>query len=502
MRKVMGASRLQITFQFLGESVAITLLALLISIATVEVLLPLYNDVIGRELSFSLIDDRQLLLRLLAVAVAVGLLSGSYPALYLSHFLPSRILQSNQPGESGRQTNVRTLLVVFQFAVSIGLAICTLVIVAQTQLARSMDVGYSYESKLVLSGLNGSTVSGQQQAIVNELSAIPGVSSVVLSSEVPSQDNENNTGFRLLEGAENSLSETIIINYYTAGFGFFEAYDMKLLAGRFFDERFGADAIQAIPEDEDRIGGAGIVINESASRALGFSTPGEAIGKTLRTDVFGAGTHDLEIVGVAKDVFFRSIKFGIRPSVFFNNPGMMRVATISFTTNDLPTLTSAVEQVWTQMVPSVPVSHQFLNEMIHAQYTSEENQAKLFAVFAALAVVIASLGLYGLASFTAERRTKEIGIRKVMGARTRDIVTLLVWQFSIPVLIANAITWPIVWFLMSDWLEGFSYRIDSTYILVASVLAGVGALMIAWLTVASRAITVASENPINALRYE
>ena len=234
----------------------------------------------------------------------------------------------------------------------------------------------------------------------------------------------------------------------------------------------------------------------------GLNSPDETIGKILRADVFRAGTHDLKIVGVAEDVYFRSIKFGIRSSVFFNYPGRVRVATISFETNDIPQLVSNVEKVWKKMVPMSPVSHQFLNDMIRAQYREEANQAKLFAVFAALAVVIACLGLYGLASFTAERRTKEIGIRKVMGARVRDIVTLLVWQFSIPVLIANVIAWPTAWFLMSGWLEGFSYRIDASYILGASIVAGAGALIIAWITVASRAIKVAGANPVNALRYE
>ncbi|MCZ6504002.1 MAG: ABC transporter permease [Gammaproteobacteria bacterium] len=502
LRKVMGATRAQVAFQFLGEAIAVAVLSLLFALVAVELVLPFYNEAIDRELTLVLIDDLPLLLSLLAVAVLVGVISGSYPAVYLSRFLPARILNSNQSSESGGQGNIRSLLVVFQFAVSIGLAVCTVVIYAQTLYARNMDVGYSYDNKMILNGLGSSSARDQQEAILNELATIPGVKSVVLSSEAPSQDNENNTGFRLLDGSGTGISDGVILNYYTTGYGFFESYNMKLLAGRTFDEQFGTDAIQAIPDDEDRIGNASIVINESAVRRLGLNSPDEAIGKILRADVFQAGTHDLKIVGVSEDVYFRSIKFGIRPSVFFNDPGRVRIATISFETDDIPQLVSNVEKVWKKMMPMSPVSHQFLNDMIRAQYQDEENQAKLFAVFATLAVVIACLGLYGLASFTAERRTKEIGIRKVMGARVRDIVTLLVWQFSIPVLIANVIAWPTSWFLMSGWLEGFSYRIDSSYILGASIVAGAGALIIAWLTVASRAIKVAGANPVNALRYE
>ncbi len=502
LRKVMGASRVQVACQFLGEAISIAVLSLLFALVAVELVLPFYNDAIDRELSLVLIDDLPLLLNLLVIAVLVGLLSGSYPAVYLSRFLPVRILKANQSGGSDGPGRIRSLLVVFQFAVSIGLAVCTVVIYAQTVYARNMDIGYSFDSKLVLSGLASTGAQDQQQAIVNELLTVPGVKDVVLSSEVPSQDNENNTGFKLIDGSSEGVSDGVILNYYTVGYGFFESYNMKLLAGRTFDEAFGTDEIQPIPEDEDRIGNASIIINESALRRLGIASPGEAIGKVLRAGVFRSGTHDLEIIGVAADVYFRSIKFGIRSSVFFNYPGRLRVATISFETNNIPALIAGIENVWKTMVPMTPVSHQFLNDMMRAQYQEEENQAKLFGVFSILAVVIACLGLYGLASFTAERRTKEIGIRKVMGARVRDIVTLLVWQFSAPVLIANVIAWPTAWYLMSGWLEGFSYRIDNSYILAASIITGAGALVIAWLTVASRAIKVAGANPVNALRYE
>lgn len=502
LRKVMGATRAQVAVQFLGEAIAIAVVSLLFALVAVELALPFYNEAIDRQLTLVLMDDLPLLLSLVAIAVMLGVVSGLYPAVYLSRFLPARILKANQSGDSGGQGNIRSLLVVFQFAVSIGLVVCTVVIYAQTLYARNMDVGYSYDNKMILRGFGDTGARDQRETIVNELANIRGVKSVVLSSEVPSQDNENNTGFQLLDGSSEGLSDGVILNYYTTGYGFFESYEMKLLAGRTFDEQFGTDAIEAIPDDEDRIGSASIVINESAMRRLGLSSAEQAIDKILRADVFGAGTHDLKIIGVAEDVYFRSIKFGIRPSVFFNYPGQLRVATINFEVNDVSRLVSDVEAVWKKMVPMSPVGHQFLDDMIRAQYQEEENQAKLFAVFSTLAVVIACLGLYGLASFTAERRTKEIGIRKVMGARVRDIVTLLIWQFSIPVLIANVIAWPVAWFLMSGWLEGFSYRIDTIYILWVSVIAGTGALIIAWLTVASRAIKVAGANPVNALRYE
>ena len=222
----------------------------------------------------------------------------------------------------------------------------------------------------------------------------------------------------------------------------------------------------------------------------------------MRADIFQAGLHDLTIVGVSRDVYYRSIKFGIRPTVYFNNPQALRTATISFSTTDVTGLIEAVEDVWKEMVPLTPVSHEFLSDMVAAQYQEEEQQAQLFAAFSLLAIVIASLGLYGLASFTAERRTREIGIRKVLGARVRDIVRLLVWQFSRPVLIANLIAWPVSLFLVLGWLEGFQYRIGESVIVMACLGAGLVSLAIAWVTVASRAIRVARANPVEALRYE
>jgi putative ABC transport system permease protein len=500
LRKVMGATRQQITIQFLGEAVALTLVSLLFALVAVEAVLPFYNEVIGKNLSLVFTEQPGMLALALLTAIIVGLLAGSYPAVYLSRFMPSRIMKANQAGEAGGQGRLRSALVVFQFSISIGLAVCTLVIYGQTLFARSMDLGYDYESKLALSGLRG--LGDQQTALIQELENISGVSGVALSSEVPSQDNENNTGFKRLDaGAAGNLQQEVILNYYTVGYDFFELYDMDLVAGRTFDENRGTDEIVAIDAKTKEIGTAGLIINESAARRLGYPTPEDAVGGLLRADVFQAGTHDLTIIGVSRDVYFRSIKFDIRPSVFMNFGPRLRVATIAFE-GDHRTVKKAVENVWRDLAPDTPIRLSELKTMVNDQYRTEERQAWLFSAFSVLAIVIACLGLFGLASFTAERRTREIGIRRVLGARIRDIISLLVWQFSVPVLLANLIAWPVAWFAMTRWLEGFSYRIGEQYILIASLTAGVGALMIAWLTVMVRAIKVARASPINSLRYE
>ncbi len=504
LRKVMGATRTQVALQFLSEAVAIAFTALVFAIVSVELVLPIYNAAIGKQLELNLLSDLPLLATLMGGAVLTGLISGSYPALYLSRFLPARILGSNKSSDGAGQVSFRSALVVFQFAISIGLVICTAVVYGQTVYARTMDLGYNTQGKLALTNLGTVQTPEKLEAIRSALSKISSVSSVTLSSEVPSQDNQNNTGFRLLGGEDaEANADNTNLNIYTTGFGFFEAYGIKPIAGRTFDKTFGADQIIPIPEGEDRIGSASVVLNESAVSMLGIGSPDQAIGKVVRGNAFsGAGTFDFTIVGVVPDVYFRSVKFGVRASVYWVLPSRYRVATISFETNDVAGVISDVERVWKEHMPLTPIAHQFVSDMVAAQYDQENRQAELFAAFSALAVLVACLGLFGLASFSAEQRTKEIGIRKVLGATIRDIVQLLVWQFSRPVLVANIIAWPVAWYFMSDWLEGFRYSLGDSYILMVAVAAGTIALLIAWITVAGRAYSVAQTNPISALRYE
>jgi putative ABC transport system permease protein len=503
LRKVMGASRMQVALQFLGEAVAIAGLGLLFALVAVELVLPLYNDAIGKQLTINYTRDLPMLGALVGVAILVGLLSGSYPAAHLSRFLPARILKSNKSAAAEGGMGFRQLLVVFQFTISIGLVMCTAIVYGQTVYARTMDLGFAHENKLAITSIREVRNEQQGETIRQELERIPGVTSVVLSSEVPSQDNENNTGFRLIDGAsQDTMGEQVVINYHAFDFGFLEAYGIAPIAGRTFSRDYGSDVITPIGEEEDRVGRASVILNESAVRRFGIASAEEAVGKTLRADVWENGPYELTIVGVVPDIYFRSIKFGVRPSVYWVAPNRFRVATVSYRGVDSAAVAAAVDAVWQKHMPMTPIQREFVSDMLAAQYDAEARQAKLFAAFSALAIVVACLGLYGLASFAAEQRTKEIGIRKVLGARVRDIVQLLVWQFSRPVLLANILAWPIGWYLMSGWLEGFQYRLADGFVLAMAAVAGAGALLIAWVTVAGRAIHVAQANPIHALRYE
>lgn len=497
MRKVLGASRTQVAVQFLGEAVALVFISLVMALMLVELILPLYNQALGRQLELHLFSDIPLIAMLVGFGLFIGIGSGIYPALFLSRFKPGHLLRSSKGSESGSSTSLRNILVVFQFSASIALVVCTAVIYGQTRYAQSVDVGYVSDDKLVLNIQR----ADNRERLRNELLKLPEISAVVYSSEAPSQDNENNNTFTLIDGESNTgESREALLNYHSMGYGFFEAYNVEPLAGRLFDEAYGSDQTRPIEEGQESVNIASIILNESALQKFGFTSPQSAIGKTLRTSQINQ--HEFTIIGVIPDIYFRSIKFGVRPSAYMLHTGHFRMASLSFKTNDIAGLMRKVESVWTDVAPLQPMSLQFLDDMMKAQYEEEAIQARMFSAFSILAIIIACLGLYGLAAFTTERRTREIGIRKVMGAGILDIITLLIWQFSKPVIIANVIAWPISIYAMLIWLESFSYRINSLWLLPICLAVGVSLLLIAWLTVGSNAAKVARANPIKALRRE
>jgi putative ABC transport system permease protein len=276
---------------------------------------------------------------------------------------------------------------------------------------------------------------------------------------------------------------------------FIDLYGMKLAAGRLLSDKRGEDSVINSPDAHND--GHNILINEAAARYLGFTVQG-AVGKTIRQgDQFKDSLH---IVGVLRDAGFRGARKQVQPTMFFNDRKYSNVVSVRFTGRGVPGVIDFVDSLWHRMMPSVAISRSFLDDSFADLYRADVQQGEMFATFVAIAIAISALGLFGLAAFTAERRTKEIGIRKAFGARNRDIVRLLLWQFSVPVLVANLIAWPIAWYYLQDWLHGFAYRIPLSPLYF--VAAGFAALLIAWATVLSHALRVARANPIHALRYE
>jgi putative ABC transport system permease protein len=496
LRKVLGASRKQLIVQFLAESILLSAVAMLLALALVELLVRPYAAFLDADLSLNYFGNGGIFILALELTLLVGVVSGLYPAFFLSRFRPAQVLKANHsaadtPG-SGR---LRQALVVLQFAVSIGLIVCTTVVYAQTIFARTTDPGYQRDHILQVDNVGQPELVGHAEAMVEQMKHIPGVVAVGLT------DLGVSTNMIRMDGVQTPGStKAIELQDYQADAGFFNAAGLRLRAGRWFDPNRPADD-QTPPPGSDPLAappissrGVNVMINEAAVRQLGYKSPQDAIGK-----VFQDNGAPLTVIGVVGDANFRSVREPIPPLMFKEarkGPNWMIIRY----RGDPEAVRSAVEQKWKQLVNDVPFEAKFSEDIVREQYKAEQSRAETFAAFSVLAVLIGCLGLFGLAAFTAERRTKEIGIRKVLGARTRDIVRLLVWQFSRPVIVANLIAWPVAWWVMRDWLNGFDQRIALTPI--PFVIAAVIALAIAIATVAGHAIKVARSNPINALRYE
>ncbi len=377
-------------------------------------------------------------------------------------------------------------------------------IYGQTRFAQTLDAGYQRDGLLQVTNLDfrGAT-QAQSQQLVERIRRVPGVQAAARTQFGVAPGGNSAADF-FLPGATSSIA----LGAYGVETGFFEAMGMRLLAGRFFSDSQGKDdATTPFPVQLDAeralvARGINVVISESAAKRLGFDAPQEAIGKLIRgaLTVPEAGLVPATIVGVVSDTRFRSLREPIQPTVYvMQKVGFAQVA-VRYAGVKPAEIRERVEQVWRQVVPLVPFGADFADDLVRKQYRQEIARGALFAAFSILTVAIGCLGLFGLAAFTAERRTKEIGIRKVLGAHTSDIVQLLVWQFSRPVLIANLIAWPVAWWVMRDWLNGFDTRIALTPIPFA--LAGLVAVTIAVVTVGGQALRVAQANPINALRYE
>jgi putative ABC transport system permease protein len=503
LRKVLGATRKQLIVQFIGESVLISATSMLLALALVELLVKPFAAFLDADITLGYFGRDGVLLPAIGLTLLVGIVSGLYPAFFLSRFQPAQVLKANRSAaETPGSGRLRTALVVLQFAVSIGLIICTAVIYGQTVYARHVDPGYKRDHLLQVGELGRAQLWSKADMIVNQMKRIPGVQAAALTDIGVATNNNSNTYIVPPEG-----NRQVLIGQYNVGADFLNAMGLPLKAGRWFDaNRPVDDMTQPYPPDlnvEKAIAGRGVnvVINEYAVKKLGFKSAQDAVGKIVKGKLLSdeAGIMNVTIIGVVGDTRFRSVRTPIEPIMFRKvtaGPGWMIIRY----RGDPATVRATVERQWKQITNEVPFNAKFSEDVIGELYKKEDARAQTFAAFALLAVIIGCLGLFGLAAFTAERRTKEIGIRKVLGARTRDIVRLLVWQFSRPVIIANVIAWPVAWWLMRDWLNGFDERIPLTPL--PFVLAAAIALGIAVATVVGHSIKVARANPIHALRYE
>ena len=482
VRKAAGARRGQLVGQFLTESVLLALVALGLTLVLVRVALPFFNDLAGKSLAFGDFGSLALLAGVAGTGILAGLLAGSYPALFLSGFQPAAVL-SGALKTGTRGAVLRRGLVVFQFAASIALIAGTLVVYNQLGYLRSADLGFNEEQ--VVSLPLGYT-SGQYEAFEHALLDHPSVTKAARSSETFPSTLGNGAHIQPVGGtqSESAATRAVLVSH-----DFFETLGVEMLAGRSFSRERASDS-------------SAFVLNEAAYRRLNsnaptpVSAPAEMIGKTVESEWLGRG----KVVGITENFNVSSLHEAVAPVAFVIEPDWFEHALVRVRPENVSATLGAMEETWQQFFPAVPFSYSFVDQAFAAAYRAEARLSRIFLIFAALAVFIACLGLYGLAAYTAERRTKEIAVRKALGASARSIVRLLSKDFLKLVLFAFVIAAPLAWYWLHQWLEGFAYRVDLGPLVFLA--AGALALTIATITTSYQALRAARANPAQALRDE
>ncbi|HEX3756097.1 MAG TPA: ABC transporter permease [Rhizomicrobium sp.] len=489
LRKTHGARRSHLVVQFLGEAVLMALISLVLALALVELLQPAFARLLQHPVALHYATDWPLLLAIVGIAVAAGLISGSYPALVLSGFRPIAVLRANDAGQAG-SARLRTTLVVLQFAVSIGLSISAAVVFSQISFARNMDLGFRKDDLLVIPA-DGLVTLGGHESFVQRLRSGPGILDVAVTNAIPF----GTYGLGLAAAQLPGHSDLVGLNLLAIGTNTAQLLGVRLIAGRLLSDSRAQDQFDTHSDSvTDANEGHNVLIDDTAAASLGFK-PQQAVGKTIIL-----GKSHLQIVGVVANVKFGGAREPAMATMYVYDPHDPASVLIRLRPGTEPKALSFVDRAWHAFAPTKAIDRWFMDDVYGRQYRSDERQGKMFAVFVLIAIFIACLGLFGLAAFTAGRRTKEIGIRKVFGARTRDVTLLLLWQFSIPVLVANLIAWPLAWYYLHGWLQGFAYRIPLSPLYFAG--AGFAALVIAWATILAHALRVARANPVHALRAE
>lgn len=496
LRKVLGAARSDIIKQFLSETALVMLIALSIALAIVFFAIPAFNSFALTFISNDFIIDPVFQFGLFGLIIVVVIGAGFYPSFIASRYRPVDALRSHRV--SGAYSGkLRSIFVVLQFSISIGLIVSSLIIFQQTRYARALDLGYETDNIMVLRGIGASPSSAQHDVLRNRMLEHPDISSVSFSRAVPFDERNGINDFYRLDVAPD---EPFMIPTRYMDDHYIPTYDVPLLFGRNFNENYRLDMTTTRKNDGTLIEvESAALLNIAAARELGFSNPEDALDMVLGWG-HGPTSRTIRVIGILPDIKLKPATFDDEPNVFAWAPFMFQNMSIRYNSNDPAALSQWINRTWAGVVPDRPIERSFLSTQIEAAYAGAEIRFKILAVFSVLAVMISCLGLYAMASFDVQRRTLEVGVRKVLGASTATIARMLIWQFSKPVLLANLLAWPVSWYLMSDWLDAFAYRIELSPIYFLG--AGLGALLISWITVGSQAWLVARKNPVHALRYE
>ena len=475
IRKVVGSDRWLLIRQFLSESAIISFIGLLLAIGLVELVLPVFNQFTAKTLSLALFDNFLLLPVLLFIWIIVGLVSGAYPAFFLASFQPVKVLKGNL--KTGMKTStLRSILVVFQFAITIMLFISTFVVFRQMDFLNRKELGFERDNLVVISRAH--ILRDKTEAFRQEVMKVPGVTHAAYSNTTPGGTFGNTAFVPEGQGAEH----THAINFMITEEEFFDTYKLQLKEGRWFSRKTPSDSFA-------------IVVNEATVKALGFENPLQH-----RVTLVGNDIQPLQIIGVVKDFHYESLHQTIKPLVIAHLSEDYWALSIRLQPELKAEVLSAIENIWKEFTNDQTIQMNFLEDTLAQQYRSEKSTGLIFSGFSLLAIFIASIGLLGPTSFSADQRTREVGIRKVMGAEITKIMALFMKEIMWLVLIATLIAWPLSYFFMKDWLQHFAFRIGlGPVIFVASTLL---AFLIAIFTVSYRTYAAAAANPAESLRHE
>jgi len=476
LRKVMGALRKQLIGQFILESVLFTTIAAVLAIGTLQLIMPAYTNLLGYKLP-DYWNNPLIYIFLISIIIVVGLLAGSYPALLLSSFSPIESLKGKlKTGKNG--AIFRKVLVVFQFGISVLLIISVTIVMNQMNYLKTTDLGFNKEQSMIIR-LDNNDVGAKKAQLKAALERNPAVASVSLMSGEPGGFHDG-YGFE----AEGKPGEKMLLNTEFTDFEYAKTLGLKFVAGRDFSAQFPTDTLQAV------------IVNRSAAAKMGY-TPEQAIGKWVKN--ITRDSLRRSIVGVVEDFHYMSMKEQIGCLIIA--PGFdKRLALVKLKTDHLQAAIADIKKIYASLVPAYPFEYSFLDEKFGQLYKSEIRQETILSIFSIIAIAIACLGLFGLASYTAVKRTKEIGVRKVLGSSVQNIVVLLSKDLLKPVLVGTLVAVPLGYYAMTKWLEGFAYRITIEWWMF--VAAAAMAVIIALLTVSFQAVKAALANPVKSLRSE
>jgi putative ABC transport system permease protein len=523
IRKVVGATRASLLGQFLAEAVATVMIAGALGLALVELTLPSINRIVETNLQLSYLGPDGILLQIVLALLLIGLAAGAYPSILLSRYAPAAVLASAREPSGGRiGTWIREVLVVIQFTIAVAFMIATAIVFTQTRFMRNADVGFNRSGLLLIPSTRNPQLSEPQRAsFLDRATAVPGVVSITASDTAPGdEDFINSAGV----GRPGMGSEHPSLNVTVTGLGFFSTYGARIVAGRVFNQNFGTDDLyaapnipageatpQAAPQSGAQAGPApgaaarreinNAILNRAALESLGFSAPERALGQRLELDT-PTGRQLLSVIGVVNNIRFHSPRGAVPGTVYLfksreiSNP----VAAIRFSEHAPGAVEAQLHQLWHSLAPDVPFQAITAEDNLAEYYAADVQRSRVFTAATFVAVLISCLGLYGLASFSTARRTKEIGIRKALGATSRDILMLMTGQTLRPVLLANLLAWPLAYVAMRSWLNGFDQRVDLDPLVFIG--AACLALIVAAGTVSMQVLKVSRAPPAQALRYE